>query len=106
MTRWERFLEFFGCKPGAAVGFDGCSAESVCVRCGCPILQDSQGGWFPVGPSLEGAGSLPPSPVPVPDGPGAGAPSEIPPITPEEIREHMKRIARGDFDRTQPRPTQ
>jgi hypothetical protein len=47
MTRWQRFLEVFGCKPGPAQGFDGCSMTSRCVRCKRRILQDSQGGWFP-----------------------------------------------------------
>ena len=27
-------------------GFDGCSAVSICKRCGDKILQDSQGNWF------------------------------------------------------------
>lgn len=50
MTRWERFLDFFGCKPGGvALSPMSISAESRCVRCGRRILMDSQGGWFPVG---------------------------------------------------------
>lgn len=40
---------WFNCRPKSmAGGFDGCSFTSECARCGRRILQDSQGGWFPV----------------------------------------------------------
>jgi len=29
-----------------AQGFDGCSFNGVCPRCGKHVLQDSQGNWF------------------------------------------------------------
>lgn len=49
MSKWHRFLDFFGCKPtgGYNSGFDGASNTDRCKRCGLRILQDSQGGWFP-----------------------------------------------------------
>ena len=28
------------------LGFDGCSLNGVCSRCGKPVMQDSQGNWF------------------------------------------------------------
>ena len=28
------------------IGFDGCSLEGTCPRCGKHVLQDSQGNWF------------------------------------------------------------
>jgi len=28
------------------IGFDGCSNEGICPRCGKHVLQDSQGNWF------------------------------------------------------------
>lgn len=27
-------------------GFDGCSINGICPRCGKHVLQDSQGNWF------------------------------------------------------------
>jgi hypothetical protein len=27
------------------IGFDGCSANGICPRCGKHVLQDSQGNW-------------------------------------------------------------
>ena len=30
----------------AAQGFDGCSLNGTCPRCGKGVLQDSQGNWF------------------------------------------------------------
>ena len=33
-------------KPSDEVGFDGCSSTATCKRCGCKLLQDSQGNWF------------------------------------------------------------
>lgn len=53
MSRWERFLEFFGCKPDHTRVFIGIGYESVCVRCKSRILQDSQGNWFPAAPQEE-----------------------------------------------------
>lgn len=49
MTKWQRFIDFFGCSPvgGDNRGFDGASNTDRCKRCGLRILQDSQGGWFP-----------------------------------------------------------
>lgn len=47
MNRWERLIDWFGCKPGSKRGHDGASNTSRCVRCKQRILQDSQGGWFP-----------------------------------------------------------
>ncbi len=29
-------------------GFDGCSFNGICPRCGKRVLQDSQGNWFDV----------------------------------------------------------
>lgn len=29
-----------------SVGFDGCSQNGTCPRCGKSVLQDSQGNWF------------------------------------------------------------
>ena len=28
------------------IGFDGCSRNGVCPRCGKSVMQDSQGNWF------------------------------------------------------------
>ena len=28
------------------IGFDGCSLNGICPRCGKEVLQDSQGNWF------------------------------------------------------------
>jgi hypothetical protein len=28
------------------IGFDGCSLNGTCPRCGKPVLQDSRGNWF------------------------------------------------------------
>lgn len=53
MSKWEKFLEFFGCKPTKAKGFDGVSFTARCVRCDRRILQDSQGGWFPASDQKE-----------------------------------------------------
>jgi hypothetical protein len=39
--RWHR--------PSKEIGFDGCSRTSVCIYCGCHVLQDSQGKWFTTG---------------------------------------------------------
>jgi hypothetical protein len=33
-------------KPPERVGFDGCSMEGFCPRCGKHVLRDSQGNWF------------------------------------------------------------
>jgi hypothetical protein len=29
-----------------SIGFDGCSMNGTCPRCGEHVLQDSQGNWF------------------------------------------------------------
>lgn len=48
LTRWQRFL----ClvmgwhRAPTSQGFDGCSFNGRCPRCGLRILQDSQGNWF------------------------------------------------------------
>ena len=38
-------------SPIRKISFDGCSAVSMCKRCGDDIMQDSQGNWFSVGRS-------------------------------------------------------
>ncbi len=41
------FCTFFGWhKAPKEQGFDGCSPEGTCSRCGEHVLQDSQGNWF------------------------------------------------------------
>jgi hypothetical protein len=32
--------------PADGVGFDGCSFNGTCPRCGQRVMQDSQGNWF------------------------------------------------------------
>jgi hypothetical protein len=34
--------------PSEKVEFNGCSLGSICKRCRCNILQDSQGNWFKI----------------------------------------------------------
>jgi len=44
-NKW--FCTFFGWhKAPDAIGFDGCSLNGMCPRCGTHVLQDSQGNWF------------------------------------------------------------
>lgn len=48
MTWWQRFLcNVMGWhKRPILMGFDGCSLNGTCPRCGRRVLQDSQGNWF------------------------------------------------------------
>lgn len=44
-SKW--FCTFWGWhKAPNKQGFDGCSHNGVCPRCGNSVLQDSQGNWF------------------------------------------------------------
>lgn len=44
-NKW--FCEKFGWhKAPDKVGFDGCSMNGKCSRCGKDVLQDSNGDWF------------------------------------------------------------
>ena len=47
LGRFACFMDWH--RPGGSVGFDGCSMNSYCARCGRRILLDSQGSWFSVG---------------------------------------------------------
>lgn len=41
------FCKIFGWHKAPIVqGFDGCSFNGICPRCGEYVLQDSQGNWF------------------------------------------------------------
>jgi len=41
------FCNTFGWhKAPTGIGFDGCSRNGDCRRCGKHVLQDSQGNWF------------------------------------------------------------
>jgi hypothetical protein len=41
------FCTFWGWhKAPKEQGFDGCSANGQCPRCGNKVLQDGQGNWF------------------------------------------------------------
>lgn len=44
-NKW--FCNFWGWhKAPIAQGFDGCSFNGTCPRCGKEVLQDGQGNWF------------------------------------------------------------
>ena len=44
-SKW--FCTFWGWhKAPKSQGFDGCSLNGKCPRCGKEVLQDSQGNWF------------------------------------------------------------
>lgn len=49
---FNRFLPVWFCKhmgwhlEPKEMGFDGCSMNGTCPRCGKQVLQDSQGNWF------------------------------------------------------------
>ena len=34
------------CMAPSEQGFDGCSANGICPRCGRQVKQDSQGNWY------------------------------------------------------------
>ena len=46
LPRW--FCEHLGHWHLAPIvqGFDGCSCNGTCPRCGKKVMQDSQGNWF------------------------------------------------------------
>jgi len=49
---FNKFLPVWFCKilgghiAPTKQGFDGCSKNGICPRCGKKVLQDSQGNWF------------------------------------------------------------
>jgi hypothetical protein len=49
LPKW--FCEKMGWHIAPTIqGFDGCSFNGNCPRCGKRVLQDSQGNWFNAGP--------------------------------------------------------